>query len=236
MKIKEFAILLFLITCLFSCQEESHKIWLHRANDIEKAQYFQDKYSGLEIDLTYVDSLQTFLILHGGGHHEPNPITFEQWLDRFESTKNLKLWLDFKNLNKENMTSSLDELDRICLKYVIKPKNLIVESWAASCLPAFQDAGYQISFYIPSFKPQETSAEKIQKYTDEIRKATTKNNINIISGYYYQYEFMRDSFPEKNILIWYNLYDSLVREKYIELANDDDKVKVLLVADEIPIE
>lgn len=221
--------------CFFSCQKKPQKIWLHRANDVEKAQYFKDKYAGLEIDITYVDSLQTFLILHGGGHIEPNPISFEQWLNGLEDANKLRLWLDFKNLDNNNKILILDKLNYLCSKYKIEKDNLIIESWAASCLPLFRDSDYQTSYYIPSFNPKKSSAEDIQKFTNEIRKAVDINNLTTISGYYYQYQFMRDSFPDKNILIWYNLNDTVVRNRYIELANNDEKVQVLLVADEIPL-
>ena len=40
----------------------SKKIWLHRANNVNKAKYFQEKYAGIEIDITFVDSLKTFLV------------------------------------------------------------------------------------------------------------------------------------------------------------------------------
>jgi hypothetical protein len=40
--------------------------------------------------------------------------------------------------------------------------------------------------------------------------------------------------PEQNLLIWYIDNDKKVQEKYIQLAQQDDKVKVLLIADEIP--
>ena len=45
---------------------------------------------------------------------------------------------------------------------------------------------------------------------------------------------MRDSFPDQNVLIWYINNDKKVQEEYIQLANQDDKVKVLLIAEEIP--
>lgn len=228
--------IIFLGFC-FSCQnnvDRSQKIWLHRANDIEKAQYFQDKYAGLEIDITFVDSLQTFLVLHGGGHVELNPITLEQWFDGIEKTSKMNLWLDFKNLDFNNKDAALKELNRLYSKYKIKRSNSIVESWNAACLKEYKDAGFQVSFYIPDFKPLSVSQNELQKQTDKIRKITNKYNITTISGYYYQYEFMRDSFPDKDILIWYHLNNMIIKNKYIKLANEDPKVKVLLVAEELP--
>lgn len=235
MKVRKCALMLALLFCICcSCQKKNDKVWLHRSNSIEKAQYFKDKYAGMEIDITYVDSLQTLLVCHGKGFYDQNPVNLECWLDAFERQKKMKLWLDLKNLNNDNKTSVLAELNRICDKYKIKKKNIIIESSNADCLSIFKTADYQVSFYIERFKPEECSANIIQKHTDKIREVTSNNNITTISGYYYQYHFMRDSFPDKDILIWYHFLDTIVKNEYIQLANNDPKVKVLLVADEMP--
>lgn len=231
--------ILFISMC-FSCQKTptenklSQKIWLHRANDIKKAQYFQDKYAGLEIDITYIDSLKTFLVQHGGGLHEPNPVTLEHWFDALEKANKLGLWLDFKNLNDKNKTIALNELNRICSQYKIKRNKIIVENWSPKNLSVFYNAGYKTSYYIPDFNPKESTAEDIQRYTNEIRRNSNSYNTTTISGYYYQYQFMRDSFPDKDILIWYHLNDKKIQNEYIQIADNDDKVNVLLIAEEIP--
>lgn len=222
------------LACQKRTQNNSQKIWLHRANEIQKAQYFQDKYDGLEIDITYLDSLNTFIVFHGGGLVEPEPITLEQWFDEVGNANKLRLWLDFKNLNNKNKMAALKELNSLCTKYKISKSNIIVENWNAKDLSVFQENDYQTSYYIPNFNPQKASKYDIQKHTYKIRKAISSYNITTISGYHYQYQFMRDSFPEQNLLIWYIDNDKKVQEKYIQLAQQDDKVKVLLIADEIP--
>ena len=109
----------FFCLCL-SCQQAnmesclSEKIWLHRANNINKAKYFQEKYAGIEIDITFVDSLKTFLVQHGGGLKEDNIVTLEQWFNEIENANKLGFWLDFKNLNDKNKNTALNELNRIC--------------------------------------------------------------------------------------------------------------------------
>lgn len=226
-------IILCLTLGLSSCQDKTSKIWLHCANDTNKAQYFQDKYAGLEIDITYSDSLQTLLV-QKGNNNKHTPITLEQWLDKLDTINDIGIWLDFKNLNRNNNTSILEELNRLCSKYNIKKDNLIVESSAPYCLPIFQDANYKTSFYIPKFKPKRSSQNEIQRHTQYIRDAISKYDITTISGYYYQYEFMRDSFPDKNVMIWYIHNNPMIRNRCIKLANNDDNVKVLLVADEVP--
>lgn len=224
----------------FSCQKktqdkiDSQKVWLHRANEIQKAVFFQDKYAGLEVDITYLDSLNTFIVFHGGGLLEPEPVTLEHWLDEVKHANKLGIWLDFKNLNRDNRQSALDELNRLCSKYKIKKHKIIIESWSAPDLPIFQEAGYPTSYYIHNFNPQKTSKYDIQKHTYKIRKAISSYNLTTISGYHYQYQFMRDSFPDTEVLIWYINNNNNVKEEYIQLVNQDDKAKVLLIADEVP--
>lgn len=152
-------IILCLTFGLLSCQDKTSKIWLHCANEINKAKYFQDKYAGLEIDITYVDSLKT-LFVHKCNNDKRTPITLEQWLDSVEMINDIGIWLDFKNLNRNNNTLILEELDRLCSKYKIKKDNLIVESSAPYYLPIFQDANYKTSFYIPKFKPKKVLKAK----------------------------------------------------------------------------
>ena len=153
----------------FSCQKsqeriEYKKIWLHRANEIQKAKYFQDKYDGLEIDITYLDSLNTFIVFHGGGLLEPEPVTLEHWLDEVEKANKLGLWLDFKNLNHNNKMQAFNELNRLCSKYKINKGNLIVESQSAPDLTVFKEAGYPTSYYIHYFNPQQTSPVQAAGY------------------------------------------------------------------------
>lgn len=233
MSFRRFMIIIMILLSLpfFSCQKRTQKIWLHKANDIEDAQHFQHEYAGLEIDITYIDSLQTFLILHGGGHFEPNPVTFEKWIYEIDNIKNLGLWLDFKNLDENNAKASLDEMNRLYSEYKLQKNNTIVESKKAAYLKDFQKAGFKVSYYIPDFKPNSVSQSELQEYTDKIKIMTSENNMITISGYYYQYQYMRDSFPDLDLLLWYNKYNKIVKNKYIRIANNDDKVKILLVKD-----
>ena len=222
------------LACQKRTQDNSQKIWLHRANDIPKAQYFQDKYAGLEIDITYLDSLNTFIVFHGGDLDDTGSFTLEQWLNEIENVNELGLWLDFKNLNCDNRKPALDELNRLCSKFKIKKSKIIIENWNAQDFPIFQEDGYKTSYYIPDFNPKKTSKDDIQKHTYKIREIISAYHPTTISGYYYQYQFMRDSFPDTDVMIWYTKGRKRVLKKYIDFVNQDDKAKVLLIADEVP--
>lgn len=222
-------IMVVLAVVVSSCQpqERPSKVWLHRANDIAKAQYYQDKYAGLEVDVHFVDSLNTFVVQHDFG--ESSTLRLEDWFASLDNRANLGFWIDFKNLDKGNMRASAKEMARLHKRFKLHNR-IIVESSNAECLKAFAKKRFYTSYYIPFAYPDSDGHEKIQTVTDEIRENIKKYRLKTISGYFFQYQFMRDSFPEVRKLIWYEHYDTTARNHYIMLANEDEKTDVILVA------
>ena len=214
------------VTCSKTAEKPS-KVWLHRANDIAKARYFQDKYAGLEVDVHFVDSLNTFIVQHDFGAN--SKLHLEDWFASIDNRSNLGFWIDFKNLDYSNMKAAAKELARLRKTYKLKGI-IIVESSNAGCLNAFDDLKFRTSYYIPFEYPDRIGEEKLQKLTDNIRDKIEKYDLTTISGYFFQYQFMKDSFPEMRKLIWYELYDPEVRSKYIREVNEDANTDVILVA------
>ena len=104
--------LLVLLSVMNGCQPKpvvvDSKIWLHRANSIEEAQRYQYEYGGLEIDVYYVDSLETFLIKHD--LDAVSNLTMDEWCDALDNVSRLGLWFDFKNLNERNGEAALQAM------------------------------------------------------------------------------------------------------------------------------
>ncbi len=207
--------------------EKPSKVWLHRANDIAKARYFQNDYAGLEVDVHFVDSLNTFIIKHD--FDEVSDRRLEDWFASLENRSKLGFWIDFKNLNQNNMMASAKEMARLRKVFSLNGM-IIVESSNARCLKAFEDMDFRTSYYIPFAYPDTDGHEKMQKVTDEIRDNIEKYELKTISGYFFQYKFMQDSFPEVRKLIWYHHYDTRVRDSFIRLVEADDLTDVILVA------
>lgn len=223
-------IAIFLTVFICSCtkpSEKSSKVWLHRANNVAKAQYFQDKYAGLEVDVHFVDSLNTFIIKHD--FDEQSDRRLESWFASLEKRSKLGFWIDFKNLDYGNMEAAAKEMARLRETYNLQGM-IIVESSNAGCLKAFDDLNFRTSYYIPFEYPDRIGEEKLQKLTNSIRDKIEKYDLTTISGYFFQYQFMKDSFPEMRKLIWYELYDPEVRNKYIREVNEDANTDVILVA------
>ncbi|MBR4264660.1 MAG: hypothetical protein IKQ46_01245 [Bacteroidales bacterium] len=213
-------------------REYQDRIWLHRANDIEKAKYFQCKYEGLEIDVHFEDSLQTFVIKHDFGEQpkdERNPcILLEEWCNNLDRISELGIWFDFKNLDSLNQRAALECLKQIREKYNMSGK-LIVESGNYKCLAGFQDAGFGISYYIPFYEENAMNCVTESNVILEIQKAILDGKIPRLSGYDYQYPFMRKNFPSMRKLLWTTSFDSERQKESLEILKADTLVEVLLL-------
>lgn len=232
LKISKFFLLISLLSVI-SCGKHkmNPKIWLHRSNNIAKAQYFEDKYAGLELDVHFVDSLNMFIIKHD--MEESSTITLDNWFASLKNPSRLGVWLDFKNLNNDNKERAVNVLKMMRQKYNLRGK-IYVESWNANSLDVFKKEGFKTSFYIPCDNPGKLDGEGLAKLENKIQKVIENNDVDAISGYYFQYEFMRDKFPQRNKLIWYECDNQEIKDFYIDIANNDDNVEILLVYDKIP--
>lgn len=219
--------LLLFSTACSNKPEWSHdsKIWLHKANNIEKAQHFQYDYSGFEIDVHYIDSLDTFIIKHDAD--EPSSLTLDSWCEALKNVSNLGIWFDFKNLDEHNSHAALACLTKIRKRYHLQGK-LYVESHAYNELKAFRDAGFRTSFYIPYFNPYKDDSVTCNKRLPEIQDAIN-SGVDAISGYEFQYKFMKKHFPSQTKLIWTVSVDSAYLKQIINNIGSDTLVDVLLL-------
>ena len=226
MRSSKLGILVVLAVLAVSCCRPS-KVWLHRANDTAKAMYYQDQFAGLEVDVFFVDSLNTFVVKHDADE-TPN-VGLEDWFAALEKRSKLGFWIDFKNLDETNKEASAKELARLRETYRLKGL-MIVESSNAGCLKAFDDLRFRSSYYIPYVIPDQVGHEVLQEMMDTVSHRIETYGLKTISGAFYQYQFMKDSFPEMRKLVWYELYDPIIRDNYINLVNEDRKTDVILVA------
>lgn len=221
-------IILLLLT---SCNKPTEyfygeKVWVHRANQMDKARALQYQYAGLEIDVFYNSENKCFEIRHDV--NEAPLLSLNQWLDSLDNREKLGLWLDLRNLTPENTPEIVSELVALRHYYHLKGK-IIVESMSYDCLQRLEQKGFDVSYYIPRFNPDTCTPQYLQMMRDSITKGIERGGIGTISGYHYQYGFMKESFPAMNKLMWYHQYDEAGRQQQIEIANSDPKVKVLLV-------
>lgn len=207
---------------------KSDKIWLHRANRIEKAQQFQYDYAGLEIDVFFDDSTGTFFVKHDATAPSDTPL--EQWCQALDNRSNLGLWFDFKNLNERNCDAASSRLALLRERYQLNG-TLYVESAAYHQLQAFRNAGFLTSFYLPEFDNQQEGSELCLHHVETIQDAID-SGVDALSGTELQYDFIKEHFPEQSLLIWTVRIEPEYQRKVFDHVGGDHLVKVLL----LPIE
>lgn len=229
---KVFKLLIICVLILsYSCTNkvdfhpENERIWLHRANSIEKARQYQYQYGGLEVDVFFNDSLQTFEIKHDPD--EVPKLTLNEWCDALETISQTGVWFDFKNLNHDNCQQALRCLKEIRRRHHMKGR-LYVESSSYDQLLPFQKEGFLVSYYIPDFNPWMEDSATYLPYTKFIQDAIDKG-VNDISGFDYQYHFLKKTYPKQPKLIWTVSEDPAWQARFIETVSKDSLVEVILL-------
>jgi len=130
------------------------KLWAHRGlsinapeNSLESIQAaFENGFKGVEIDLWFNKNTQSFHIHHD--YSDSSKLTLNKIMNIYHD-KDLKFWLDLKNLNQNNKNDIINNLNKLENTYHIKEK-IIIESPQASELNDVEKSGYFTSLY---FKP-----------------------------------------------------------------------------------
>jgi hypothetical protein len=211
----------------------SLQVWLHRVNTIEKAQHFQDSYSGFELDVHFDTCQQTFIVKHDAA--DTSTLTLPVWLGSVDKPERLGYWLDFKNLCSENGDAALNELLRIRQAFNLTNHPIVVESGFPPALVAFDTLNFRTSYYIPWSDPGGITTVEEETWKNYIQGYLSSTGIETISGYYHQHDLMQRWFPGVNKLLWYlDSYDPAVKDSIIVLTKKDATVEVLLVGEDYP--
>lgn len=211
------------------------KIMAHRVNSLEKLSYTENFYSGVELDLMYDAGKQTFDI-----NHPPTPsigLDLKTYVTHIQN-KNLKLWLDMKNLSEENAAEAAKILHRIITENGIAKKNVLVESPKIQLLHYFKAEGFATSFYLPYFMYEEDEVT-LKKTIDSLNTLKLKYAYDGISADVNNYEILKQHFPDDRKFLW-DLHQPYSRRqvkhfkefrKYVK----DPTVEIILVRVALPI-
>jgi len=206
------------------------KVWLHRANTIDKARHFQYQYSGLELDVHYDTVYHTFLVKHDAS--DTTVLFLTAWLSALDDPGHLGFWLDFKNLSADNMLAASRELLRIRDLYNLTRQTIVVESPSPEYLHPFDTLNFRISFYIPTFDPSTVTPEEELNFRNFINSNIEETWIRTLSADYVQHGFMQQWYPRMNKLLWYlSSWDQHVKDSVINVTRRDFTVEVLLVGE-----
>lgn len=207
--------------------ENTHKDWIKAVDALNVLEGLPVTVNGIEVDIYYAASINTFEV-----HHDPVPTThllLETLLQDYQRL-GLKatIWLDFKNLASSNSQSALLEITR--LRKIFKLDNkIIIESPSADLLQVFSKANFFTSYYTPFFNPYLVKDDDLLHFADSMTVVLKQYPVNALSGYYYQYPFLKKYFPGFPILTWAdNTSYSLVGYFFNRKLNNDSMLKIIL--------
>lgn len=202
------------------------KIWAHRVNSKEKLNSALNFYSGVELDLVYNSEKNIFDVNHPPA--KSINLTFEEYLSEINKDKSSGIWLDIKNLNKDNSRLIFNRLTEVFDTFNYNIENVLVETRYPEALPLFTENGFITSYYLPSGLRN----KKLINLTSEIQRINEilikQPNIGISSNYK-DYQILQEYFPNKDKYLWMT---SSITERWFQETRSilkDKKVKVVLV-------
>ena len=211
------------------------KVWAHKVNTLDKLNYSQKFYDGIELDLVFDSISNKFDV-----NHPPDP-SIKLDLDVYFSNiknKEIKLWLDFKNLSEANVEKSAEILDQLTKKHSLKSENVLVESTEINCLQNFKTKGFKTSFYLPQLvglTDKSTLAPKI----DSIKQLLVKYPTSGISCNVNAYEVVNEYFKEEKKYLWhiYKPYSRHQIKNYCDFRKyvSDSTVEAVLIQVALPV-
>ena len=153
------------------------KIWLHRANSLEKWQDNAEKYPNAEVDLIFWNG--KFHVAHDTA--DITALTIDEYFREMPNRKG-HLWLDIKNLSNNNAIVALHELDSLCSEYNVDKSRFIIESDNESALSHFShQGGYFTSYYAKAPRPSELSEEERKKVIYQLEQVVHRGNVSALS-------------------------------------------------------
>lgn len=161
------------------------KLWLHRANSIEKWQQMADLYPNAEIDVI-IRPDQTLDVTHD------DSISYHLSVDAYiayMANRGGKLWLDIKNLTPVSAPAFRHRLDSMLARYGVDRGRLIIESDNAEALRYLTRQGrYFTSYYIRYPDPARLSTIEVDRAIGHLRRLADSGDICALSFPIYWYD------------------------------------------------
>jgi hypothetical protein len=160
------------------------------------------EYNGVEMDAYFDTAKVDYLIFHDSLESQRLPI---ETMIRSLADKRYSgsLWLDIKNLGVENEKAALVRLVELARNYQLHSR-VVVESGHPELLQSFCREGFFTSYYVPFFNPYLMRPDELTAKALLIATQCKNYPVSALSGYYFQYPFLKESFPGMPLLIWVN--------------------------------
>lgn len=203
------------------------KKWVKAVNTLKRIEQVNADAAGFEMDV-YFDTAKNYLAVYHDSSEQGYP-KIEEILKVYKERKlSCSIWLDFKNLSAQNEKQSLNYMLLLREEYHLQNK-LIVESALPKYLHSFCDSGFYTSYYTPFFNPYLLTEKQLIQAIDTIAFNLKKYPTAALSGYYFQYPFLKKFFPDYPLLTWSeNSKFSLFSNIFNQMLLNDDRVKIVL--------
>lgn len=198
--------------------ESDDKLWAHRVNNLKDINPLSKEFKGVEIDVFYNNNLNKFDVKHHGKHSE---LSLGEYFS-YSQDYLLKYWIDFKNLNENNVNKAVILLDSLSNKHSLK-NDLIVESKNIELLSKFKQNDFSICYWLPSFNLIKSSYQ-----IHQIKANLLKFKPDVISMQYSSVVFYSIKFPNYPIHCWTNDMISQSDKVKIQKLSKNENVKVIL--------
>jgi len=203
------------------------KNWVKAVNTKERIEKLPADADGFEMDVYFDTSKNCLLLYHDSTEY--STLHIEALLDVYQEKKMKgSVWLDFKNLSVANEQQAVKYISSIRGRYGLQNK-VIVESSHPECLRSFCDSGFFTSYYTPFFNPYQQEERVLAATIDTIASNLKRFPVSALSGYYFQYPFLKKYFPGLPILTWADDSKfSIVGYCFNKKLQDDGQLKVVL--------
>lgn len=124
------------------------RVWSHRVNSLGALLEAKRTFSGIELDSHFDPKTRTFQVRHDYPHIG---LTLREMLEWSRDRPAMKIWLDWKNANPDNVEAAIVELDRLDRDFAIR-RRLLVETDSSAVSPllaAISRARFEHGYYMP---------------------------------------------------------------------------------------
>ena len=207
------------------------KIGAHRVNSIEKLNSAVKCFEIIELDLEY-NKVNNFMDVNHPPAESIN-LSIENYISVLDGNQRPFLWLDIKNLTKNNSTEILSKLLKTFKATNYPLDRVLVETQNPNTLPVFSDAGFKTSYYLP-YGLCKMGVDELNNTIGSIKYVLNNNPDMAISSDIQDYQILDVKFPNKIKYTW--VTGSVFRNNFFlaQKALRDPKVEIVLVTYNAP--
>jgi hypothetical protein len=197
----------------------SDKLWVHRVLDYNDVNTKCTDFKGVEVDVFFEEGKKVFDVRHHGNYQGNSLLNYLQNINNNE----LYFWIDLKNLNKKNVFTVVERLNKL-IENGVRKEHLIIESKNIELLVLLQSEGFYVSYWLPSFNLFRSIYEVYQ-----VKGNLKKYKPNAISCSYHNVDFYSRKFPNYNLHCWTNGLKEGEDDYIVKKLSLRNNVKVILV-------